>query len=39
MGDAEEIALLLKDMLDEVAAYRAYFNRADAVSLINVVDE
>jgi hypothetical protein len=39
MGDAQEIALLLKGMLDEIAAYRSYFNRADAVSLINVVDE
>jgi single-stranded-DNA-specific exonuclease len=39
MGDEEEIARLLKGMLEEVAAYRAYFKRAEAESLINVLDE
>jgi hypothetical protein len=39
MGVAGEIALLLKGMLGEIAAYRAFFQRAEADALINVVDE
>lgn len=39
MGDSQEIAVLLKGMLDEVAAYRTYFNRTQAASLMNIVDD